>query len=169
MGRDRQRDTERNRDRETDRWREIAWEKTKIGRDRVKDEATEVQRDREGGRETVRGRETYKKGEIWKEKKRREGRRGAGKRYRRPTARGTNTGVSATRSPPPSLVPVLQGLGQIPGVTLPPPSALTAHLLQAQHFAWGGLIPIPEQDSPLPKCSPRAPCLRVRIYPHSTY
>ena len=51
MGRDRQRDTERNRDRETDRWREIAWEKTKIGRDRVKEEATEVQRDREGGRE----------------------------------------------------------------------------------------------------------------------
>ena len=42
-----------------------------IGRDRVKDEATEVQRDREGGRETVRGRETYKKGEIWKERKRR--------------------------------------------------------------------------------------------------
>ena len=57
-----------------------------IGRDRVKDEATEVQRDREGGRETVRGRETYKKGEIWKERKRREGRRGGGKRYRRPTA-----------------------------------------------------------------------------------
>ena len=51
-----------------------------------RDRQRQSERQSDRGSEREGGRETHKKGEIWKERKRTEGRRGGEKCYRRPTA-----------------------------------------------------------------------------------